>query len=320
MTIQEIYELAVKMGIQADPRSEAAVKKVLKQLAEEYTGLSEKKKRFFDTEVLHNPYSDSRILYGNPKKVVKKVLAGIDASLGEVLLVDRLNQKGAGIDALISHHPSGHALASLHDVMDLQVDVYASIGVPENVSYGLMAERQSAVMRRFRPINHNQTVDGARLLDIPLIAMHTVWDNLGDHFMKQYIQKRQFATVGGIFDYLLELPEFVESTKGKAGPHIASGSAKSRPGKVAVFFTGGTNPSKEMYIEWAKAGIGTIIDMHMPEEALKEMKKMHVNVIDTGHMASDSIGANIFFDALEAKGVEVIPCSGFIRVKRGGKK
>jgi len=33
-------------------------------------------------------------------------------------------------------------------------------------------------------------------------------------------------------------------------------------------------------------------------------------------MSSDSIGANLFFDALEAKGIEVIPCSGFIRVKR----
>ncbi len=47
---------------------------------------------------------------------------------------------------------------------------------------------------------------------------------------------------------------------------------------------------------------------------------MHVNVIDCGHMAADSIGANIFLDQLEAKGVEVIPCSGLIRVKRPGKK
>jgi putative NIF3 family GTP cyclohydrolase 1 type 2 len=118
---------------------------------------------------------------------------------------------------------------------------------------------------------------------------------------------------------MLELPEYVEASKSKAGPQIIAGSEKSRAGKIGVFFTGGTNPSKEMYVEWAKAGIGTVIEMHMPEDALKEMKKHHVNVINAGHMSSDSIGANLFFDALEAKGIEVVACSGFIRVRRKSK-
>jgi putative NIF3 family GTP cyclohydrolase 1 type 2 len=56
--------------------------------------------------------------------------------------------------------------------------------------------------------------------------------------------------------------------------------------------------------------------MHVPEDALEELKKLHVNVINAGHMASDSIGANIFLDELEKKGVEIIPCSGLIRIKR----
>jgi putative NIF3 family GTP cyclohydrolase 1 type 2 len=73
-------------------------------------------------------------------------------------------------------------------------------------------------------------------------------------------------------------------------------------------------------MEMAKAGIGTIIDMHMPEDAIKEMRKLHINVINAGHMSSDSIGANIFFDELEKQGIEIIACSGLIRVKRGGKK
>src|SRR4029078_2273080 len=107
-----------------------------------------------------------------------------------------------------------------------------------------------------------------------------------------------------------------EAMVGKNGPEIVSGSPKSRTGKVAIFFTGGTNPSKEVYVELAKAGVGTLVDMHIPEDGLKELKKLHVNVINAGHMASDSIGANLFFDVLEKKGVEVIPVSGFIRVKR----
>ena len=56
--------------------------------------------------------------------------------------------------------------------------------------------------------------------------------------------------------------------------------------------------------------------MHVPEDAVQALRKMHVNVIDAGHMAADSIGANLFLDELEKRGVEVIPCSGLIRVKR----
>ncbi len=244
------------------------------------------------------------------------MLAGIDASAAEILLADRLNQKGQGIDLVISHHPSGHALAALHEVMDLQIDVYAGVGVPINVAQALMEERMGAVKRRIDPANHNQTVDAARLLNMPFMSIHTIWDNLGDKFMKDYLAKRQFDSVGELFDYINEIPEFIESAKGKAGPMIISGSVKSRTGKVAVFFTGGTNPSKEMYIEWAKAGIGTVVDMHMPEESLQELKKLHVNVINTGHMASDSIGANIFFDRLEKEGIEVVAGAGLIRIKR----
>jgi len=33
-------------------------------------------------------------------------------------------------------------------------------------------------------------------------------------------------------------------------------------------------------------------------------------------MAADSIGANLYLDELEKKGIEVVPCSGLIRVKR----
>jgi len=33
-------------------------------------------------------------------------------------------------------------------------------------------------------------------------------------------------------------------------------------------------------------------------------------------MSSDSLGMNLFLDKLEKKGIEIIPCSGLIRVKR----
>lgn len=316
MTLQQIYDLAIILGKKADPRGEKAVNDYLKRAKKDYDELPEKKKKYFDKKTLTNPYSDTRILYGDPKTNVKKILVGIDSDAAEVLLADRLNQKGKKIDAVVGHHPIGISLVALHDVMDLQVDVYANIGVPVNVMDSLMKKRQDEIKKKIHPSNHNQITDTARLLGMPLMNLHTVWDNLGDEFMRGYLSKKKFTTVDEIIDYLLELPEYQEATRGKNGPEIVSGGPKSRVGKVAVFFTGGTNPSKEIYTELAKTGIGTLIDMHAKEDTVDELKKLHVNVINAGHMASDSIGANLFLDELEKKGVEIIPCSGLIRVKR----
>ncbi len=316
MTLQEIYQLGIQMGIKADPRGEVKIKKLLERLKKDYAELPEKKKKFFDKENFISPYSDSRILFGDPKKEVKKVMAGIDADASEVLLTDRLNQKGEGIDLLISHHPSGHALASLDEVMDIQVDMFAEAGVPANVAHALFEERKQAVKRRIGPINHGQSVDAARLLNIPLLALHTIWDNIGNQFMKKYLGRKNSDTVGEILEQINLIPEFVEAIKGKSGPSIVAGSEKSRAGKVVVGFTGGTNPSKELYVEMAKAGVGTLVEMHVPEDAVLELRKLHINIIDCGHMAADSVGANLFLDEIEKKGVKVIPCSGLIRINR----
>ncbi len=316
MTIQQIYDLAIEMGIKADPRGEQAVRKLLEKAKKDYKELSEKKKKYFDPETLTNPYSDTRIFVGEPNIQVKKILAGIDSDPSEILLADRLNQKGEAIDLVIGHHPMGISLAALHDVMDLQVDAGAQVGAPINVLHALMSERQDDIKRRIHPSNHNQVVDTARLLKIPLMNLHTTWDNQGDKFIKNYLSVKSFDRVSEVVDHLMELPEYQEAMKGKNGPEIVSGSPSSRAGKVAAIFTGGTNPSKEFYVELSKAGVGTLVDMHIPEDALKELKKLHMNVINAGHMASDSIGANIFFDELESKGIEIIPCSGFIRSRR----
>lgn len=316
MTLQEIYDLAVQMGIKADPRGETEVKRILGKLKKEYKDLPEKQKKYFDKESFTNPYSDTRLFWGEPKKEIKRALVGIDADATEILLADRLTQKGTKIDAVIGHHPIGISLLALNEVMDLQVNAYAEMGVPINVMDALMRERSEDVKRKIHPSNHNQVIDTARLLDMPLMNLHTVWDNMGDKFMTDYLGKKKFDTVGEIVDYMMELPEYEEAMMGKNGPEVVSGSLRSRAGKVAIFFTGGTNPSKEIYAELAKAGVGTLVDMHVTEDGLKELKKLHVNVINAGHMSSDSIGANLFLDEIEKRGVEVVAGSGLIRIKR----
>jgi len=316
MTLLEIYQLAIKMAVKTDPRGEELVKRHLAKQSQKYKNLSEKNKKYFDKESLINPYSDSRILFGDPNIKVKKLMAGIDAEASEILLVDRLNQKGEKIDLIISHHPSGHALAGLYEVMDIQVDMFAQSGVPENVAHSLFEEKKILVQRKIKPSNLYQVIDTARLLNIPLLALHTAWDNLGNQFMQEYIKNKKFDNVSELLDYINEIPEFDEALKIKMGPSIVLGSKDRRTGKIMIGFTGGTNPSKELYVQMAKAGVGTLVEMHIPEESIDELKKLHINVIDVGHIAADSIGANLFLDELEKKEIQIIPCSGLIRIKR----
>ncbi len=317
MTLQQIYELGIQMGIAADPRGEAGVKKVLAQRKRDYEKLSEKERKNFDTEELAHPYSDSRIYVGDTKKEIKKIVAGIDAQVGEMVLVDRLNEKGAGIDAVITHHPHGNGLAGLHGVAEMLTDMAANVGVPENVAYDLVAERTKYMQRRFVGVpNHNQTIDAANLLHIPFLSLHTVWDNMGWRYVTDYVAKKDIATVGELLDYINDIPEFAEAAKYKAAPIIVSGSRQGRPGKILVEFTGGTNIGKDIFPELAKAGVGTVIQMHISEDEIKEMKKYHINAIDTGHIPSDSIGANLFLDRLATMGIEVVSFGGLVRIKR----
>jgi len=39
-------------------------------------------------------------------------------------------------------------------------------------------------------------------------------------------------------------------------------------------------------------------------------------VVIAGHISSDSLGVNQFLDELEKRSIEIIPCSGLIRVSR----
>jgi len=318
MKLQKLYELAVRMGIEADPRGETGVKKLLVRRKKEYEELPKSKKAEFDPEDLNNPYSDSRIFLGDPDLEVDSIMAGIDINASEVLLADRLNQKGESIDLLLTHHPEGASLASLHEVMDVQADIMAQYGVPINIAEGVMHERIGEVQRRFSPVNHAQAIDAARLLGFGFMGMHTVTDNLVHDYMEKLFKKSAPETVGEVLEVLKKEPEYIEATKGKAGPVIFAGDLKNRAGKVApIEFTGGTEASHIIYEKLAMAGVGTAIGMPAGEEHRKEALKYHINLVIAGHMSSDSLGMNLLLDAFEKEGIKIIPCSGLIRVRRG---
>jgi putative NIF3 family GTP cyclohydrolase 1 type 2 len=315
MTLQQIYDLAVKMGAKADLRGEARVRKLLLRTKEKYQKLDEKKKKEFDSEKLVNPYSDTRILLETAKPI-KKILAGIDIAGAELFLADRFS-----VDLIISHHPLGKALAALDEVMHLQAEILEGYGVPINIAESLLKVRISEVSRSVSPANHNRIVDAVKYLNIGLMSAHTVCDNLVANFLKKEIEKRKFEYVGEIMDFLKTIPEYQEAIKINAGPRLFSGSEENRSGRIALTeITGGTEGSPKIYEKMAQAGIGTIIAMHLSEKHKEEAEAAHINTIVAGHISSDSIGMNLFLDELEKKGIKVYPCSGLIRVKRFKKK
>ena len=313
MKIQEIYELDVQMGIKADFRGEEGVKEDLKERKERYDKLSKEKKESFDMNKLENPYPDSRILNISEDKEIKKVLVGIDIEPAEILIAKELGD----VDLIIGHHPLGKGLAELDGAMALQVDVLAHYGVPVNISESLVGERISEVARGLNGVNHQRTVDAAKIMNTNLMCQHTTADNLAADFLRKKIEKKSPKRLGDIIDILREIPEYKAAEKEAAGPMIFVGSKESRCGKIALTeITGGTSGSPKIYEKMAQSGIGTIVGMHMGKEHYNEAKQALINVVIAGHMSSDSLGMNIFLDELEKKGVEIVPCSGFLRVSR----
>ncbi len=316
MKLKEIYRLAIQKGMEADLRPQRDVKAVLAEAKEEYEGLKGKDKPYFDKDRLFNPYADTRVLVGNEEKEVKRVLVGIDMEVGEVLLADRLTEKGKKIDLLIAHHPDGKALAELHQVMALQEDLMYGLGVPINIAQGIMGERIADVGRGLMPLNHNKAVDAAKVLNLPFMCVHTPTDNLVTLYLQKMLDGEKPKTLGEIVDLLNEVPEIQEDRKIGPGVRIIVGSAKNKTGKIFVDMTGGTSGSEKSYEQLARAGVGTIVCMHMPEGHRKKAQEFHINVVNAGHISNDSLGVNLFLDELEKRGIEIVPCSGLIRVSR----
>lgn len=319
MKLQEIYQLAIKMGKEADPRGPEGVEKDLQRAQKAFDKMDGEEKEFFDQDTLFNPYADTRILTGDPQAEIKKLLCGIDIESGEIALAETLNQRGAGIDLLLAHHPEGAALAALAQVMGLQSGYMARYGVLPNVAESLMDERIKDVDRSVSVTNHFRSVQAAELLGFNFACVHTPCDNLVTQFLTNYLAEEQPDTLDDLVKALRKLPEYRHASLNHNPPRIVSGSGKYSVGKIYVDFTGGTGGHKDNMRALCQSGVSTVICMHMGEETLKVAKEVRLNVVLAGHIASDNIGLNLFLDQLEAHGLEIVAGSGLVRVSRLAK-
>ncbi|MFH1189959.1 MAG: NGG1p interacting factor NIF3 [Candidatus Omnitrophota bacterium] len=318
MKLIDIYRNAVKKGISRDPRSAREIKEEFNKARREYKKLSGPDKRAFDKERFTNPYADTRILYGDPQAEIRTIMVGVDMEAPEILAAERLNDRGSPVDLVMAHHPEGAAWANFYDVMKIQVAMFAKFGIPKEIGEAMLKERMGEVERAVAPANHSRSVDIARLLDIPFMCCHTPADNHVASYLQDLLDRKAPADLAGVVAILKAIPEYADGLKKGAGPKILIGEPKKKAGRIFVDMTGGTEGPKKIFPRLSQAGVGTIVCMHLSEEHFKHAKDEHINVVIAGHMASDTIGLNLLIDRLQKmdRSITIIPCSGFIRVKR----
>src|SRR3989344_4948445 len=84
--VQDIHNLFIRMGMDADFRGKDGVQDFLDDKKKRFEKLSEQEKQEFDKDALENPYLDSGVYNISDDKEIKKVLVGIDISPAEILI------------------------------------------------------------------------------------------------------------------------------------------------------------------------------------------------------------------------------------------
>ncbi len=178
------------------------------------------------------------------------------------------------------------------------------------------------VERRVLPQNHTRPVDAARLLNMPYMNMHTPADNHVYSFLDRLFKqkRRPPRLVGDIVKMLRDIPEYQIAEKFNTGPRIILGNSNRLAGNILLEMTGGTEGSKDVFGKLYKAGVRTLVSMHLSEEHLKKVREANLNVVIAGHISSDTLGLNLLLDNIEKSAkqqFQVVSCSGFTRIKRG---
>jgi putative NIF3 family GTP cyclohydrolase 1 type 2 len=253
--------------------------------------------------------ADSQV-YVESDRDVRSVLFGIDVDAGELLYAQH-----AGYDAVIAHHPVGeHARMDFARVVHRQVDMMVAEGIDRDVAERAVAQRLDAVHRRDHMGNWNRVVDTARLIGMPLCNVHLACDILGRQAIVDVLQQRAGAdtTVAQVIDWLGEFPEMEAAL---TRPETWVGDPSHRLGRWVVAMAGGTNGGHPVFREYFRAGVDTILAMHIAEDDLHKLRAEApdgATLLVTGHMATDSIGINLVIAGLEEQGIEVTRTSGVL--------
>lgn len=252
---------------------------------------------------------DSQV-YVEADRDVKRVLFGIDIDSTELLWAQQ-----QGYDAVIAHHPIGeHARMDFAKVVHRQVEMMTAEGVSREAAEEAVAARLDRIHRADHMGNYNRIVDTARLIGMPLCNVHLACDIIGRQSIIELLRARatEETRVGDVIEWLLEYPEMEAAL---TRPETWVGSPDKPLGRWVVAMAGGTNGGYPVFREYFKAGVDTVLAMHIPEEDIHKLRAEappNANLLITGHMATDSIGINAVIDGMEEQGIAVTRTSGII--------
>lgn len=241
---------------------------------------------------------------------VRRVFATIDCDVADLLMARVLR-----CDTVLTHHPEG--AGSLHGwkLITRQVEQMVEWAVP-------VARAEAAIQRRMQTVelnsharNYARVVQAARLLNVAFLNVHLPCDVISRRLIAEkmvpFNRPESRATVAEV---IAALQEFPEQKLAATEPRVRLGGPDRLAGRVAVAMAGYTNGGVDVLKAYFEAGVGTVLMMHFPEADLKEAReqKLAGNLVITGHMASDSIGINVYLDELERCGLEVVRAGGII--------
>lgn len=317
MKLGDIYSTCVRVGRERDARDTEGIDAALADARKAYDKLDEADKPYFDLERLTNPYSDTRICAGDPDLEVRGMIVGVDMETPEVLLADRLREKGAPIDLVFAHHPEGPGYANLHEVMYMQSDLWAAQGVSIAAGDALIAPRAAEIRRRISPVNHYRAIRAAELLGFASMSCHTPADNCVNRFVQNHLDQSAPRTLDDVVHVLREISEYADAATKGYGPEIILGDGHARTGRIVVDMTGGTEGPTDALDRLSASGVGTLVGMHYSEEHRERAEKLKLNLVIAGHISSDVLGMNLMLDEIEKLGdVEIVCASGMVRFKR----
>lgn len=306
MTIREIYEKAIAVGREADWRGEECIEGILSRAREDSD------KPDFDSDRLFNPYGDCRIASGNPDTEVNSVLVGINITSVELTLAGLLRTQGKPLDLVISHHTScvNRGLFHYEDILLFHKYHLKEVGVPIE-TYDRLVDDWSAELKYTWRLD---TLNTARILDMPLIVIHTPCDLLHIRHTREVFRRMSDRPLGKIAEEINGLEEIKRNPYAKVVVHGDSGAL---PGRVYNPGGGGWRPLIGIFEAACNTGIDTALLVSPTEEYFAAARQYGVNVVQIPHDPNDIYGINLMLDELERiHPLTIYDAESFMRVRR----
>lgn len=244
---------------------------------------------------------------------VRRLFATVDCDVADLLLARDLR-----CDAVLTHHPEGAASLNGWSLMTRQIEQMVECGVPADRAEAAIQRRMRSVEAGSHARNYARVVQAAQLLHLGFLNVHLPCDVITRRLildkMAPFNRAESRATVAEV---IAALQEFPEQKRAATQPEVRLGDPDRPAGRVAVAMAGYTSGGVDVLKAYFDAGVGTVLMMHFPGADLKEAReqKLAGNLIVTGHMASDSLGINVYLDELERRGLEVIRAGGIITTR-----